>query len=121
MRFVACFLMVTLLAGCKYDRSFLNMNSDSGSPFLGVQLSVDATDSQAVPANESVQLVSGRPVESVLTRRTETARAQSPEWTTASGSAASVVPAGFPSSRALGTIADDEHPLLAVGRQLAAF
>jgi len=40
---VAVLLMVT---GCEYDRSFLRMNSDSGVPFLGLQLLVDSDASR---------------------------------------------------------------------------
>ena len=36
--FSASFLV--LLSGCKYDGSFMQMNSDSGSPFFGLQLAV---------------------------------------------------------------------------------
>lgn len=34
-------LMLLSLAGCKYDRSFMNMDSNSGSPFFGLQWAVD--------------------------------------------------------------------------------
>ncbi|MEO2031229.1 MAG: hypothetical protein ABGZ35_03995, partial [Planctomycetaceae bacterium] len=113
-RFVVCFLLVTLLAGCKYDRSFLNMNSDSGSPFLGLQWSVDAD-----AASEATQLVSRQPAESVLEMRTGTTRAQSPEWASAGMPAVSAKSGEF--SNSLGAVEADEHPLTAVGRRLAAF
>lgn len=35
-----------LFAGCQQTRSFLQMDSNSSSPFLGLQLSVDARDTQ---------------------------------------------------------------------------
>lgn len=35
-------LMLLSLSGCKYDRSFMNMDSNSGSPFFGLQLAVDS-------------------------------------------------------------------------------
>ena len=35
-------LILLSLTGCKYDRSFLNMDSNSGSPFFGLQLAVDS-------------------------------------------------------------------------------
>lgn len=35
-------LMLLSLAGCKYDRSFMNIDSNSGSPFFGLQLAVDS-------------------------------------------------------------------------------
>ncbi|MEJ7592394.1 MAG: hypothetical protein WKF77_12655 [Planctomycetaceae bacterium] len=34
-------LIFLSLPGCKYDRSFMNMDSNSGSPFFGLQLAVD--------------------------------------------------------------------------------
>lgn len=34
-------LILLSLPGCKYDRSFMNMDSNSGSPFFGLQLAVD--------------------------------------------------------------------------------
>ena len=40
-------LLTVLFMGCEYDRSFLQMSSDSGSPFMGLQLRVDARDSSA--------------------------------------------------------------------------
>jgi len=35
-------LMILSLSGCKYDRSFMNMDSNSGAPFFGLQLAVDS-------------------------------------------------------------------------------
>ena len=35
-------LILLSLTGCKYDRSFMNMDSNSGSPFFGLQLAVDS-------------------------------------------------------------------------------
>lgn len=40
------------MTGCQHARSFLHMNSDSPSPFLGLELSVDATDSQIKARSE---------------------------------------------------------------------
>jgi hypothetical protein len=40
-------VLMCLLTGCQHARSFLNMNSDSGSPFLGLELSVDAGNTSA--------------------------------------------------------------------------
>ena len=37
---VACLLLSA--TGCKYDGSFFNFSSDSGSPFFGLQLAVDS-------------------------------------------------------------------------------
>ena len=36
----ACMLLGT--TGCKYDRSFFDMSSNSGSPFFGLQFAVDS-------------------------------------------------------------------------------
>lgn len=35
-------LILLSLTGCRYDRSFMNMDSNSGSPFFGLQLAVDS-------------------------------------------------------------------------------
>ena len=35
-------LLLLSLTGCKYDRSFLNMDSNSSSPFFGLQWAVDS-------------------------------------------------------------------------------
>ena len=35
-------LILLSLTGCKYDRSFMNIDSNSGSPFFGLQLAVDS-------------------------------------------------------------------------------
>jgi hypothetical protein len=37
---IACILLSA--TGCKYDGSFFNFSSDSGSPFFGLQLAVDS-------------------------------------------------------------------------------
>ena len=42
MRRFNILVLMCLLSGCQHARSFLNMNSDSSSPFLGLELSVDA-------------------------------------------------------------------------------
>ena len=41
---IAAFLGLILLSlsGCRYDGSFMNMDSNSGSPFFGLQLAVDS-------------------------------------------------------------------------------
>ena len=119
MRLIASFLLMTLLTGCQYDRSFLNMNSDSGIPFLGLQMAVDASDSRKDSAREPIKLVSNEPSESVLTLKAKTTRAQSPKWTSVSVPAALSTPGAFPNP--MSTIEVDEHPLTAVGRRLAAF
>jgi hypothetical protein len=35
-------ISASALAGCQYDRSFMQMDSKSGAPFLGLQWSVDS-------------------------------------------------------------------------------
>ncbi|MEZ6132078.1 MAG: hypothetical protein R3C59_25745 [Planctomycetaceae bacterium] len=49
-------LLLTLLTGCQQARSYLHMNSDSPSPFLGLELSVDARDAQRgrTPQNDGL-------------------------------------------------------------------
>jgi hypothetical protein len=54
------------LAGCQYDRSFMRMDSNSGIPFLGLQLSVDASDVQSTRDQEE-------PVDALAVAATETA------------------------------------------------
>ncbi len=39
---MTAFLVTSSLAGCQYDRSFMNIDSNSGSPFFGLQLAVDS-------------------------------------------------------------------------------
>ncbi len=117
MRFSVSFLLLTLLCGCQYDRSFLNMDSNSGVPFLGLQMSVDASDAQQQESEDTIQLVSSEADEPVLTRKADTARAQSPDW--AFLTPASDPPAEFPNP--LDDVDESEHPLTAIGHRLAAF
>lgn len=42
----ACIALLLISTGCQRTRSFLHMNSDSPSPFLGLELSVDADPPQ---------------------------------------------------------------------------
>jgi len=93
------------------------MNSDSGSPFLGLQLSVDAGDVQHDSAKKTIQLVSSESTESVSTIETETTRAQSPGGVAVP--AALSISGGFPNAQL--TVEVTEHPLTTVGRRLAAF
>jgi len=60
MRFLISLVIIVSLTGCQYDRSFMQMNSDSGSPFLGLQLRVDASDLRTDDASEEerVQIAS---------------------------------------------------------------
>ena len=41
---LSIFALCLLLTGCEHARSFLHMDSNSPSPFFGLQLSVDARD-----------------------------------------------------------------------------
>ncbi|MEZ6039312.1 MAG: hypothetical protein R3C20_02325 [Planctomycetaceae bacterium] len=53
---VCCVLSVLVIvanAGCKYDGSFLQMNSDSPTPFMGFQLSVRNERSQHTNSTDS--------------------------------------------------------------------
>jgi len=45
-RKILSLLLLMPLTGCQQARSFLHMNSNSPSPFLGFELSVDADDAQ---------------------------------------------------------------------------
>ena len=42
------------LSGCKYERSFMNMDSNSGSPFFGLQLAVDSGSRPPVIGERSI-------------------------------------------------------------------
>ncbi len=51
-------LMLLCLSGCKYERSFMNMDSNSGSPFFGLQLAVDSGSRPPVgrePAKDGIR------------------------------------------------------------------
>ena len=59
---IAGFMLLSL-AGCKYDRSFMNMDSNSGSPFFGLQLAVDTGSRPPEPeqrADESAPSATSR-------------------------------------------------------------
>ncbi len=47
MRRLNILFLMLLLTGCQHARSFLNMNSNSSSPFVGLELSVDAGDTNS--------------------------------------------------------------------------
>lgn len=47
----ACIALLLISTGCQRTRSFLHMNSDSPSPFLGLELSVDADPPRNDQAN----------------------------------------------------------------------
>lgn len=57
---LALFAILPLcLAGCAYDRSFMQMDSNSGAPFFGLQWSVDS-GSRPGRAGHSIQLEGAR-------------------------------------------------------------
>jgi hypothetical protein len=59
MRFVFLFISISLLIlpGCAYDRTFMQMDSNSPSPFFGLQWSVDSgTRGSAVRPKSSESL-----------------------------------------------------------------
>lgn len=47
----ACILLT--VTGCKYDRSFFDMSSNSGSPFFGLQFAVDSGSRPPRSSNDS--------------------------------------------------------------------
>ena len=75
LRGVSCFVLLTVLSGCQYERSTMNINSDSGIPFLGLQLSVDARDAVLPSGRDSVQQAVVNPASDAF--RDVTLRAQS--------------------------------------------
>ena len=54
MRLIMMTLLMASLGGCNYDRSFMSIDSDSGVPFMGLQLEVNSKylpgDSSTVPS-----------------------------------------------------------------------
>lgn len=44
-------LLLLSQAGCKYNGSFMNMDSNSGSPFFGLQLAVDSGSRPPTPGD----------------------------------------------------------------------
>ncbi|MCA9066520.1 MAG: hypothetical protein KDA96_25810 [Planctomycetaceae bacterium] len=65
-RMVAGLLMLMPIAGCSYDRTFMQLNSDNRVPFFGFQWSVDAgrarTLNRREPAEAIVRLDDNRSV-----------------------------------------------------------
>ena len=49
-RILLSIVLIPTLAGCRYDRSFMQMDSNSGIPFLGLQLAVDSGSRPRDPA-----------------------------------------------------------------------
>ena len=75
LRGVSRFVLLTVLSGCQYERSIMNINSDSGIPFLGLQLSVDARDAVLPSGRDSVHQAIVNPASDAF--RDVTLRAQS--------------------------------------------
>ncbi|MCH2209674.1 MAG: hypothetical protein MK110_00110 [Fuerstiella sp.] len=129
MRYFVSLLLIALLSGCQYNRSFLNMNSDSGVPFLGMQLSVDAGDTNRKHISRQLAV---RPVStdtttsestqkmaSVLTQKTKTARAQSPDRFSPDSMKPLLTSGEY--RNPLVTAESGENPLMATGRRLVSF
>ncbi len=115
MRCAVVLLVTVFLTGCRYERSFLQMNSDSGVPFLGLQLSVDARDARMLPASEYAAQVPGSrmPEETGGTIRAQSSRRVS-------------LPASYPArssaEESAGPPADADRDSVAdITRRLAAF
>jgi hypothetical protein len=121
MRLLSSLVLFILLTGCQYDRSFLNMNSDNGVPFLGLQMSVDASESSQKNKAEDVPVhwAAGSEDESSFLLASEIMRAQSPEWASSASSTASMTPENFLSP--ILDVSEDADPLTTVGRRLTAF
>ncbi|MEQ9408061.1 MAG: hypothetical protein RIK87_10065 [Fuerstiella sp.] len=49
MKYLGIMISLCLLTGCQQTRSFLQMDSNSSSPFLGLELSVDAGNPASSP------------------------------------------------------------------------
>jgi len=118
MRSVVCILFLTILSGCEYERSFLNLNSDSGVPFLGLQMSVDARDfgGKASDEEDSVRMVSVSTSRPQIPVQAASARAQSPQWVSIPASLSNT---GQPQQ--FRTETRDEDPIAEIERRLSAF
>jgi len=64
MRLLFVTLLMASLGGCNYDRSFMSIDSDSGIPFLGLQMQVN---SDRVP-DDAVR-VAPRPIDADASSR----------------------------------------------------
>jgi len=118
MRSIVCILFLTILSGCEYERSFMNLNSDSGVPFMGLQLSVDARDfsRQPAPDNESLTTVAMTTHHPEIPSHPESTRAQSPQWLSIPAGPSNAIQTG--NSR---TIPANEDPMAEIERRLSAF
>ncbi|MEZ6122722.1 MAG: hypothetical protein R3C49_06035 [Planctomycetaceae bacterium] len=63
--------VVILLSGCSQPRKFLQMNSNSPLPFLGLEFSVDGRDRSAAPSRRLVSLRSMPSPSNIFGRRSE--------------------------------------------------
>jgi hypothetical protein len=116
MRSIVCILFLTILSGCKYERSFMNLNSDSGVPFLGLQMSVDARDSSRKSSDHSVITVAMSADRAQIPIQAESARAQSPQWVSIPAS-----PSNAGHTQQVRTVSADEDPIAEIERRLSAF
>lgn len=74
-------LILLSLTGCKYDRSFMNIDSNSGSPFFGLQLAVDSGSRPPGPDEHTEDIdraVSPRNNSQVIPRHREPESADQP-------------------------------------------
>ena len=120
MRLIVLALWTTLPSGCKYDRSFMNINSDSGVPFLGLQWSVDAGESQRrLSGYDSVADVAPAGPVDATEQPTAAPTTTSPEWisTALSVSHAGPVQYSLPPSQ----VDDGVDAKAEIARRLAAF
>ncbi len=118
MRSIVCILFLTILSGCEYERSFMNLNSDSGVPFLGLQMSVDARDFGGKPSDDedfvtTVAMSTDRPR---IPIQTESARAQSPQWVSIPSSPPNAV-----HTQQHSAVPADEDLIVEIERRLSAF
>ena len=116
MRSIVCILFLTILSGCEYERSFMNLNSDSGVPFLGLQMSVDARNFNPSPSDGSMTTVAMSADRPQIPMQAESARAQSPQWVSIPAS-----PSNVSSAQNSHTVPADEDPIAEIERRLSAF
>lgn len=74
--FAATVLLTSV--GCKYDGSFMQMDSNSGSPFFGLQWAVDSGSRPAMPKSISEPHDSIGNRDSLVPLRTDRLKLQTP-------------------------------------------
>lgn len=87
------FIALTLLAfcGCERTRSLMNMNSNSGVPFFGLEFAVDASDVQKSQLRETAPInVRTNPAIEEVTLASTDEPASGVQYTSDSGAAGSV-------------------------------